>query len=252
MRINLSLKTEKNSLLPFNYEYAISAWIYKTLAKADVNFATWLHDKGYQSDNSYRNFKLSTYSKIQPYKPYKVLPKKGILIKTGMAKLTLSFLIDKAMQDFVIGIFQSQVLNISTRNGWIAFEITAIELLPELDFTSIMRFRARSPIFMSKKYATKDQALYIAPDDKDYKELLINNLIEKAKTLNQDIPVSLTDFKALSSPKSQLLHINNIQIRAYRYDFLIIASPELLRIGYYAGFGGKNSSLGLGFCEVID
>lgn len=251
MRINLNLKTPKNSLLPFNYEYAISAWIYKTLAKADSHFATWLHDKGYQSNDNFRHFKLFTYSKIHPHKPYKIIPNKGIMITTGNAKLTLSFLIDKTMQDFVIGIFQSQVLNIRTRKGNISFEITNVEVLPEPNFKPIMNFRAKTPIFMSKKDETNDKAIYIAPNDKQYKHLIINNLLEKSKTLNQDISVTLTDFKALSTSKEQLLHINNIKIKAFRYDFLIVAPPELIRIGYYAGFGGKNSGLGLGFCEVI-
>lgn len=251
MRIKLHLETSKNSLLPFNYEYAIAAWIYKMLSKVDPVFATWLHDKGYRKDNNYRNFKLLTYSKIYPKKPYKILPKKGIIIETGKATLTLSFLIDKAMQNFVIGVFQSQQLSIRTRFGAIDFKINNIEVLPIPDFQAFMKFRAKTPIFMSKSEVDIKQAIYISPDDDNYKQFILNNLLEKAKVLNIEIPKSLTDFKAITTPKTQLLHLNHIKIRAFLYDFIIVAPPELIRIGYFAGFGGKNSGLGLGFCDVI-
>ena len=251
MRIKLQLQTQKGNILPFNYEYAISAWIYKTLSKADPGFATWLHDKGYSLDDNHRKFKLFTFSKITPRQPYRIIKRKGILLETGQARLTLSFLIDKAMQDFVIGLFESQSLNIHIRTGRIDFKVVNVEILPEPQFQPVMQFRAMTPIFMSKRMEDIPQPVYISPDDdENYKDFFINNLIEKAKALGQDVPVSLTDFRALSRPKSKLLNIDKTNIKAFQFDFIIAAPVALIRIGYYAGFGGKNSGLGLGFCDI--
>lgn len=251
MRLKLQLQTQKGNMLPFNYEYAISAWIYKTLSEANPAFATWLHDKGYSLKDNHRKFKLFTYSKITAVKPFRVIKRKGILLQNGQAHLTLSFLIDKAMQDFVIGLFQSQSLNLHIRAGQIDFSITNVEILAEPSFQPVMQFRATTPIFISKRVENVPHPVYISPENDDhYKTFFINNLIEKAKALGEDTPTTLTDLKVLNQPKSKLLNIDKTNIKAFEFDFILVAPVELIRIGYYAGFGGKNSSLGLGFCEI--
>ncbi len=251
MRIKLHLETLKGNLLPFNYEYAISAWIYKTLSDADPVFATWLHDQGYSLKNNNKHFKLFTFSQIQAIKPYRVDRRRGIILASGEANLTLSFLIDKAMQDFVIGLFNHQSLHIRIRGGQVSFKIVNVEILPEPTFSPIMKFWTNKPVFMSKKTADSKHAVYISPDDQDYKTLIINNLIEKSKALGLDINASLTDFKSINRPQSRMYNIDSTNVRAFNFDFIIAAPIELIRIGYFGGFGGKNSSLGLGFCEVI-
>ena len=250
MRLKLQLQTQEGSILPFNYEYAISAWIYRTLSDADPVFATWLHDKGYHLEGNHRRFKLFTYSPI--IGNYSFVRNRGLLLETGQAHLTLSFLIDKAMQNFVIGIFASQSLNIRIKGGRIDFKVVNVEVLPTPDFQPVMQFRAVKPVFMSKRAENTPQPVYISPEnDVMYKTFFINNLIEKAKTLDKDIPVTLTDFRALSPSKSKLLNIEKTNIKAFVFDFIIAAPVELIRVGYYAGFGGKNSSLGLGYCNIL-
>lgn len=251
MRLKLELLTKKGSILPFNYEYAISAWIYRNLARADSSFATWLHDKGYSLEDNHRRFKLFTFSQIEPGKPYRFDKRRGFILETGRASLTLSFLIDKAMQDFVVGLFKSQHLNIHIRSGRIDFKISEVKILPDPVFTHLMEFKSRSPIFMSKYTETEKHPVYISPDsDPNYKTYFINNLIEKAKAIGEaPLPV-FTDFGCQTKAQSKLLNIDNTNIRAFNFDFIIAAPPELIRIGYFAGFGGKNSSLGLGFCDI--
>jgi CRISPR-associated endoribonuclease Cas6 len=249
MRLKLYLNAPVSNILPFNYEYAISAWIYKMLAKADPTFATWLHNQGYHLEGNHRKFKLFTFSKIQ-LASYKVIPQKGFLLKSPQAELTLSFLIDKAMQDFVIGLFQSQSLSIHIRGGSIDFKIMNVEVLPEPTFKPVMPFRAMTPIFMSKREKGVQQPVYISPNDANYQTFFINNLIEKTKALGEEMPIALTDFRALTRSRSELLHIDDIKIKAFYFNFIIAAPVKLIRIGYFAGFGGKNSSLGLGFCEI--
>ncbi len=42
-------------MLPMDYQYYLSAWIYKILEKADREFARFLHSDGYSL--GYRRFK---------------------------------------------------------------------------------------------------------------------------------------------------------------------------------------------------
>ncbi len=63
MRFNLRLHTEKFSLVPFNYQYPLSAAIYKIIQSADHAFAAFLHDTGY--GKGHKSFKLFTFSDIK-------------------------------------------------------------------------------------------------------------------------------------------------------------------------------------------
>lgn len=249
MRIELQLSTQNGSILPYNYEYALSAWIYKMLDKADPVFAEWLHQQGYSLTDSHKRYKLFTYSKIRPRGYFR--DKRGIGLETGKATLQLSFLVDEAMQNFVMGVFQNQTLDIITRNGRVSFAIEGVNVLPNPQFKPIMKFRATKPIFMSIGAASNKHAQYISPQHPQYSELFINNLIDKAETLGLEPTTSLTHFQCLSEPVSRMLRVKSTNIRAFNFDFLVTAPPELIRVGYFAGFGGKNSSLGLGFCEIM-
>jgi CRISPR-associated endoribonuclease Cas6 len=65
MRIRLSLnRTTKQRMLPMDYQYHISAWIYKVLKQADEDFALFLHEKGY-GKNDPKLYKLFCFSPPQ-------------------------------------------------------------------------------------------------------------------------------------------------------------------------------------------
>jgi CRISPR-associated endoribonuclease Cas6 len=248
MRLELQLECNLKSVLPFNYEYALSAWIYQILSDADNDFATFLHDTGYQSTQRDKTFKLFTFSKILLEKPFQTDKYRGFILNGGRARLELSFLIDKAMQEFVVGLFKSQQLSIRIKGGRIDFKVIGIQVLPEPEFHPIMTFKAIKPIFMSKNVEGVKYSVYISPDDGDYSRLFFNNLLDKADALGMPSIDSVLEFRCLTPPRSKLFHIDGTQIRAFEYEFIIAAPVELMRIGYYSGFGGKNSSLGLGFC----
>ena len=250
MRLELQLECTPESILPFNYEYALSAWVYNVLYDADPTFATFLHNEGYQSTHHNKVFKLFTYSKILLEKPFQTNKRRGFILIGGRAKLELSFLIDEAMQDFVVGLFKSQGLSIRIRGGKIDFRVTGVQALPEPIFEPVMTFKAVKPIFMSKMVEGIKHPVYISPNDNNYKALFLGNLLDKGKTLGVITTNSLLDFGCLTTPRSKLFHIDGTQVRAFEYEFVIAAPVKLMRIGYYAGFGGKNSSLGLGFCVV--
>lgn len=260
MRLQLNLRTNPNSVLPFNYEYAISAWIYHTLAKADPAFATWLHNQGYTLEEGKKRFKLFTYSRIQPQRPYTVNPKRGgIVLENGYAQLTLSFLIDEAMQHFVTGIFQEQQLEIQIANARpIQFTVQSIQIEPRPEFRPVLHYRCLSPIFLSKQDEGDKYAQYLSPEQAGYGHYLINNLVNKAKAFNPDHPViaahpagGLSNFQLQSQARSTKLRLRGIDVVAYSFDFLLVAPVELQELGYYAGFGGNTSSLGFGCVEIL-
>ncbi len=78
MRFRLSLnRTTKQRMLPMDYQYYISAWIYKVLKQADENFALFLHEKGY-GKNDPKLYKLFCFSPLNFGKPILWKEKKSV------------------------------------------------------------------------------------------------------------------------------------------------------------------------------
>ncbi len=64
MRIKLTLgPVEKKCIIPINYQYPLSAAIYKILASGSLDYAEWLHQKGYLSPGG-KPMKLFVFSKL--------------------------------------------------------------------------------------------------------------------------------------------------------------------------------------------
>lgn len=61
-RINLR-SLDPNPVLPVNYQYELSAWIYKVIQNADADYAAFLHRHGHPAGR--KSFKLFCFSQLQ-------------------------------------------------------------------------------------------------------------------------------------------------------------------------------------------
>ena len=110
MRIKIEFKLSgKRQVLPMNYQYPVSAWIYKVLARGDNQFSEFLHEQGFRMENQ-KTFKLFTFSNFMfPTHSFGVI--KGtdrMEIFADKARLILSFQIPVAAEKFVAGLFTDQ------------------------------------------------------------------------------------------------------------------------------------------------
>ncbi len=266
MRFKLELSVHKtNNILPINYQYEVSSWIYKVLQQGNFDFAKWLHNEGCQWQN--KKFKLLTFSQIFIQPQWK---REGdrIHILSGKASLQISFYLQEAVQNFLIGIFQEQQFSIGDSKTRAEFQITKVEPLPIPRFENEAELSCLSPIVLSKYIDNKKHPEYLSPEHEEYSEYFFNNLIHKyliAHTASSD---SFTDFKReterksplklepLSTSKSRLVKIkagkkDETKIKGYIQKFKIVAPSELIEFGYHAGFGEKNA-IGFGYTEVLN
>lgn len=251
------LKHNTDNLLPLNYQYELSSWIYKVLNQGDPGFAKWLHSKGY--GNNKKRFKLFTFSnlKVDKYKIHadrlKILSPKVILY--------ISFYPLEAITPFITGLFNNQAVTIGDKISKVNFIVRSVENQNEPVFTDEMEFCCISPVIISyiDKDKEKSYADYLHPKGEKFNELFINNLVRKfnvfyKKKINpDDIDFNL---EITSTPKSRLITIkafttDESKLKGYIFNFKIKAPEKLIRLGYYAGFGEKNS-LGFGCVEVVD
>ena len=258
MRLRLTLDHQPNQVLPVNYQYLISSWIYRTLGNANAAYATKLHEHGY--DFGGKKYKLFSFSTLRP-KWFDLNKRQATftLVKSPTT-IELSFHMDEAVQHFVMGLFKDQQFELSSGRFRASFEVSGIEMIPKPIFENTMRFRTQTPICISQNIEDQKHAHYASPEEAGYAGFLLQNLLRKQRALTPqlvgedtsqldlDFPYS---FRLLSKPKSKLLTIKGISIRGYLFDFELMAEKELMELGYFGGFGGKNSSSGMGMVKIL-
>lgn len=260
MRLKITFSHTPKIILPYNYQYLISSWIYKVFYRANPKFATLLHEKGFSIAEN-KKFKFFTFSRLNLQSPFKPNNETKCFQLNGKeVNLEVSFLFDKALQNFVMGLFKKQIMELGNKKfKTIRFEVQNIEILPEIAFQETMPYKCITPICLSKNDPAKKQAQYISPKDSGYEKLLNNNLINKyqAAFQNQLIQEKLPEnpeikFKLLSKkPKHSMVHIKEYmpeytQVKGYFFDFELMAPKALHEIAYSAGIGEKTSSGGMG------
>lgn len=253
MRLQLSLETTVGALLPFNYEYALSSWIYKRIQMADPAFSEWLHERGYSLADSNRRYKFFTFDNIRPAL-YHIEPGRGLRLKSNQADLVLSFLLDEAMERFVTGLFQDQEILLSLPGKQrVSFRVVGVNMDSAPIWRPTMRFKALTPIFVAKYVEGRGQPLHLHPtQDEGYGEAIVENLRSKAASLGWSVPDAPVRWQCLTpTPKSKVRQIKGGKFKMYEYSFLLTGPEELMQVGYYGGFGSKNASLGGGLCEIL-
>ncbi len=98
MRLELTLTPcAGNGLLPINYQYPLSAVIYKIIQQADEKYSAFLHNEGYKL-NGGKSFKLFSFSDLRI--PFRIQGDR-LHINGSSALLTISFHIDEAATNFI-------------------------------------------------------------------------------------------------------------------------------------------------------
>lgn len=269
MRFRLTLKPLSNSqALLFNYQHPFMAWIYGRLKDADEAYATFLHGRGYKAEDSQKTFKHFTFSSFKISHLAKPI-KKGdtcMLLSSDAISVIVSFFIDKAAEDFIMGLFQHQTVSIYDARHKADFIIERIESLPNEVFDNRpVLLRTISPMVIAEK--RKDgMDDYLSPTDPRFAKYFALNLFEKynsvyendlkldAETASHLIHWSLVHESRL---KSRLISIkqnkaNGTKVRAFtNFIFEITAPAQILEVGFLGGFG-KFCSHGMGCCEVVE
>lgn len=258
MRFVIQLHTERHSLLPFNYQYPLSAAIYKIIQTADAAFASFLHNTGYGGKG--KSFKLFTFSDIKtPFQPQG----DRMQLVTGEAELTVCFYMPAAAGNFIKGLFINQQLEIADQKSKATFSIHHIESMPEINVGSdTVLLQPLSPLVAGRKNE-RGHYDYRSPEDADFGECLCHNWIEKCAAIGLPVAAGYEDpqigIKVLlfqHPPQQRLITIKGgtaaeTKIRGYTKFRLEVKAPkEVLEVALGAGLGLHNAQ-GMGCVGVV-
>ena len=258
-KLTLNLSDRHYRVLPLNYQYELSAWVYKVLNRGDASFSAWLHNQGYLVKG--RPYKLFTFSRLQVAQ-FKIKQDR-LQILSDSAALLLSFYTPISAETFIAGLFRQQQFTLGDTQSQVKFAVTTISAEPAPVFANQARFRLLSPVCVSTVHLAqgKSRPFYLSPADADYERIFRENLRHKytagallEPAAQPEITLAGVQLKITTEPVSKLITIKagtpqQTKVRGYLFDFELQAPQELLEAGYYAGFGEKNS-LGFGCAEV--
>jgi CRISPR-associated endoribonuclease Cas6 len=268
VRIKLTLTPKDRSCaIPINYQYPLSAAIYKILNSASPDYAAFLHEKGYISPNR-KPLKLFTFSRLWCPDMKRAGSTLVIRSQTSCHFQIASPMLEDFVQNFVIGLFQQQEIDIGGPQTVGKFAITQVETLAAPEFSPEEKFISLAPIVASAKHEHrgKETTYYIRPGDPQLGDAIRKNLVQKFQTIYKKIPddeqltFSLDENyiqrKGGYDKISKLITIKEgeeqeTQIKCFIAPFALKGSTELMRVAYECGIGEKNS-LGFGMIEVVE
>lgn len=251
MRVRIALTPEKGTIkLPYNYGYFLSSIVYSFLKESDSRFSKFLHHEGYYNEG--KTFKLFTFSPLLALQ--RMALRQGIVLG-GKIEWLVSSPKEKFLFHLTDGILEVGYLIIKHQK----LLAEQIEVMEPPVFSGNMSFRALSPIVVSTGEKLEDGTFhkkFLSPSEPEFYEILERNLRRKYKTCYGN---DASEEKVLFEPNrefiaqrrriSKLIEYKGIKIRGWMFPFRAKGNPELIKIGYEAGFGEGNSA-GFGMVEV--
>lgn len=185
MRFQLELYNinQGNNKIPINYQYPLSAAIYKILSKGNAQYADFLHEKGYG-----KGYKFFTFSDLE-LKFKRVDDRMQLL--DPQVKLNVCFHLPEASRTFVEGLFRSEEIVIADKKSKARFAVRSVLSKPqplkdfkENEIAAIIT-KPISPIVSGEKQENGNYT-FLEPDDKKYIDSLLFSWRNKIAAAHDD------------------------------------------------------------------
>lgn len=259
MRFKLALHTiTPKPVIPINYTYPLSAAIYRILARADSEYASFLHEKGYG-----KGFKLFCFSQINC--PFRIERDRLYLLSNELS-FQVAFHLPKAAESFIRGLFQSERIDIADKQSKASFTVQSVESLPDPLYNYkdneviSMMLTPISPVVVGLPNE-KGNYDFLSPDDEQFSECLAYNWREKIKSCYDEVMAQSALLIAEPileyPPKSRLITIKadtnaETKIRGWmNFKLKVTAEKRYVELLLNTGAGVYNAQ-GMGGVEVID
>ncbi|RST26079.1 CRISPR-associated endoribonuclease Cas6 [Chryseobacterium lacus] len=258
MKFLLTLHRVQGVSLPINYQYPLSAAVYKILDNADGEYAHFLHQRGYG-----KGFKLFNFSDIQG--KFKLQGDRLNLLADTVT-VTISFHLPEASQNFIKGLFMSQHIGVADSKSKVTFVVSSVEaLLPifqEVKDNEIINIKLKtaSACVAGMKNEVGNY-VFLSPEDPRFSESLLFNWKEKIRTVypqvdTDQILLSVETLISNTPPKSRLTTIKSgtleeTKIRGWKnFGLQLTGEKKYVELLYNSGVGLYNA-MGCGCVEVV-
>lgn len=249
MRLVIKFEPEKGCLkLPINYNHILQGAILRSLKKG---LADWVHDNGYEFNG--RKFKLYTFSRL--FSREKKVDKKAKTITfCGQVLFKVSSVDIEILESLASYLVKEGAIVLNgTRCIFNSIEVER----PILPNGEPILIKALSPITVYRTLYTTDgrkKTYYFTPFEKEFEELIFDNLRRKAKAYYGDKEIPDIDgyIRPYRVEKKNLIvtTFKGTVIKAWFGIYEIKMQEPWFMLAYNAGLGSKNSQ-GFGMIDVV-
>ncbi len=240
MRFLIRLRSDggESFRVPYNHLHYLQGLIYHRIQRADPELSLSLHRP--------KTPKLFTFSLFMAERR-KTFRGEPYFLGMGKAFFYFSTPVAEIAEAFIGGLLQEPEVKLWGER-FIAEEVKA---LAEPGRLSGRTFSTLSPIAVTtlKPQFGKLKHYDLSPSEKEFYENLKENLREKYLLIHGRKPPEDFEIKVLNAKSKRLQVKPGIYQIAWHLVFRAYGDEGLLRVGYQAGFGEKNS-LGFGMVKV--
>lgn len=242
MQIKISLISDKDILLPIQYNHLLQGFIYNNI---DGDLARFLHDKGYMYNN--RSFKLFTFSQI--------LGKRKKTNENYNYGNEFSLVIASPIDLFCKSIANLMLKNNDLLLGQNHIRVNQIQILENTAESNEIIVRTLSPIVAYSTLLRPDNrkyTCYFMPGELDFERIIHENLVKKYIAFNNETITfeEAINIKPIGICQQKLVRYKGFIIKGVVGKLLIKGDKRLLQMGLDTGFGNKNAQgFGLSILE---
>lgn len=258
MRFRLKLYKTAGREIPINYQYPLSAAIYRILNKGDAEYASFLHEKGYG-----KGYKFFTFSDVKG--KFRRNGDRLQLIDNAL-ELIVCFHLPETAKTFIEGLFRSEEIDIADKESKASFKVESIISLEnpfkENDEKELIQILCRPlSMIVSGEKDIEGNYQFLNPDDLAFSNALSyswKNKIHAAYGENEEEEaILMIEVEKYKNPwRSRLVTIKantdaETKIKGYlNFKLRLTAERRYLDLILNAGMG-LYSAQGMGCLEVV-
>ncbi|MFB6271768.1 MAG: CRISPR-associated endoribonuclease Cas6 [Salinibacter sp.] len=257
MRIRIELRSEAvPQRLPLNANYHLTSLIYRLLERSSRDFSEFLHDEGFRSGT--KRFKLFTYSQLRADN-YRIEPPWLVALEPRLV-WEISSPVNAFVEHLADGLLREGRVRLYDETFSAELLIERVETVVPPEFTERMTFVCRSPLVASRPVERNGRLIahYYRHDEDGLSDAIRDNLVRKHRVLHGSAPSSVELMLRFDpgychrrrGKVDKLIDFKGTKIKGILAPFSVEGNPELIEVGYEAGFGEKNS-MGFGMVTVI-
>lgn len=240
MRLLIRLAPKENAFrVPYNHQYALQGLIYKAIMLGDPEVSRALEAKKIPP--------LFTYSLFMA-KERRTIKGSPFFIGYWHGEFTFSTPTEAIGQALVDGLEKLKVARLWGEK----FSIDKVKELKEPESFSGKKYSTQSPIAVTvkRKAGGRERTYDLGPDDEGFFEKINENLRWKTGLLGRKPENGSVEFEILRKVPKRFEVKPGIFQRAWHLVFRAYGDEEMLRTGYQAGFGEKNT-IGFGLVKYM-
>lgn len=243
MRLHVVWTAEKAVLLPWNYLHLLHGFLYTAIKKASPKLGEFLHEQGFVVGG--HRYKLVTFSLL--------FPQAAEPTDDGLKMLPpIHWWVASPLPAPMEALAFTLLTEGEARLGKVSLTVERVEVEEPPKFEGRCLFQTLSPIVASTgvRKGSKMEHRFLSPDEDDFWRVLETNLRRKALVLDIVPSREPLSFELVGRWRSKLFRVHGTMVRGFEMKFQVTGDAELLRIGYEAGFGERNTQ-GFGMVKML-